>query len=239
MSLLEVTQRFLRRHSIRLDASMDEQQLVDESAISRLVSSAEVEPGDTAVEVGPGVGNITDALLSVAGRVIAVEKNPKYVPVLLDRFGGSTRLEITIGDALRVSYPPHDRLVSNLPYMICEALVQSLPGLSFKAAALIVSEGFGQKITANEGMEGYSKLSYVNQLYFSVVKVVDVPRDAYLPEPRASTCIIKVKPREVEDMVERIMRELLRQRGKIVGACPTIARMAGSAPKEKRTATIG
>jgi 16S rRNA (adenine1518-N6/adenine1519-N6)-dimethyltransferase len=216
MSLVEATRHFLLRHGIQLDASLDEQQLVDESTVSRLLSSAEVEPGDTAVEVGPGVGNITEALLPVAGRVVAVEKNPKYVPVLLDRFRGSANLEIVVGDALKVSYPAHDSLVSNLPYTVSEAMVQNLPYLDFKAAAFIVPEGFGHKITSSVGVAGYTKLSYLAQLFFAVDKVVDVPREAYLPEPRASTCIISVKPREAENPVEGVMRELLLQRDKLV-----------------------
>lgn len=216
MSLREVTHHFLLRHGIEPDPSLDEQQLVDEEAVSRLVASAEIEPGDTVVEVGPGVGNITEALLSAAGRVIAVEKNPKYAPVLLDRFRGSTKLEIITGDALKIGYPKHDRLVSNLPYMICEAMMQVLPRLSFRAASFIVPEGFGQKITSTPGVAGYTKLSYFTQLFFEVDKVETLPSSSYLPEPGTSTWIVSLKPKEPETMEKRVMRELLLQRDKIV-----------------------
>ena len=216
MSLREITHHFLQRHGIELDPSLDEQQLVDEAAVVKFVASAMIEPGDTVVEVGPGLGNITEALLSAAGRVIAVEKNPKYTPVLLDRFRGSTKLEIITGDALKISYPRHDRLVSNLPYMISEAMIQMLPRLSFRAAAFIVSESFGHRVTAGVGVAGYTKLSYVTQLYFTVNKVDDVPPDAYIPEPGTSTWIVSLKPREPETKVERVMRELLVQGDKLV-----------------------
>ncbi|HUV33749.1 MAG TPA: rRNA adenine N-6-methyltransferase family protein [Candidatus Desulfaltia sp.] len=216
MSLRETTHHFLQRHGIELDPSLDEQQLVDEAAVAKLVASAMIEPGDTVVEVGPGLGNITEALLSAAGRVIAVEKNPKYTPVLLDRFRGSTKLEIITGDALKISYPRHDRLVSNLPYMISEAMIQMLPRPSFRAVAFIVSESFGHRVTAGVGVAGYTKLSYVTQLYFTVNKVDDVPPDAYIPEPGTSTWIVSLKPREPETKVERVMRELLVQGDKLV-----------------------
>lgn len=216
MRLRETTHYFLQRHNIKVDPSLDEQQLVDEAAVAKLVASAMIEPGDTVVEVGPGLGNITEALLSAAGRVIAVEKNPKYIPALLDRFRGSTKLEIITGDALKISYPRHDRLVSNLPYMISEAMIQMLPRLSFRAAAFIVPEGFGHRVTAGVGVAGYTKLSYVTQLYFTVNKVDEVLPDAYIPEPGTSTWIVSLKPREPETMVEQVMRELLLQGDKLV-----------------------
>lgn len=216
MSLREATHILIQRHGIELDPTVDEQQLVDEAAVAKLVSSAMIGAGDTVVEVGPGLGNITEALLLSAGRVVVVEKNPKYVPVLLDRFRGSTKLEIITGDALRIGYPRHDRLVSNLPYMICEAMTQMLPRLSFSAAAFIVPEGFGHKLAAVVGVAGYTKLSYVTQLYFTVNKVDDVPADAYIPEPGTSTWIVSLKPREPETTVGRVMRGLLLQGDKLV-----------------------
>lgn len=216
MSLRETTHNFLQRHGIELAASLDEQQLVDEAAVAKLVASAMIEPGETVVEVGTGLGNITESLLSSAGRVIAVEKNPKYVPVLLDRFRGSTKLEIITGDALKICYPSHDRLVSNLPYMICEAMTQVLPSLSFKAAALIVPDGFGHKVTAGVGVAGYTKLSYVTQLFFKVNKVDEVPPDAYIPRPRTSTWIVSLTPKAPETTEGHVMRELLLQGDKLV-----------------------
>lgn len=216
MSLRDVTNHFLVRHGIQLDPSMDEQQLVDEAAVSKLVASAGITPGETVVEVGPGVGNITEALLRVAGRVIAVEKNPTYAPVLLDRFRGSTRLEIITGDALKISYPQHDRLVSNLPYMICEAMMQVLPRLSLKTASLIVPEGFGHRITASPGIAGYTKLSYFTQLFFGVDKVEELPPSSYLPEPGTITWIVSMKRKEPETAAKQVMRELMLQGGKLV-----------------------
>ena len=171
MSLRERTLHLLRKYGLEPDPSRDEQQLVDEEAVARLVASSGVEAGNVVVEVGPGLGNITEQLLQVSGRLVAVEKNPKYVPVLLSRFPGATNLEIVLGDALKVDYPVHDRLVSNLPYMICEAMLHRLLRLSFKKAALIVSESFGERVIAPMGAAGYTKLSYFSQLFLSLIHI--------------------------------------------------------------------
>jgi len=216
MSLRETTRLLLQRHGVTPDPSMDEQQLVDDEAIDRLVGSAGVEPGDVVVEVGPGSGNITERLLSSARRVIAVEKSLKYVPVLLDRFRGATSLEIIIGDALRADIPHHDRLVSNLPYMIGEAILHRFPHMLFKRASVIIPEGLGEKLTAGTGSSGYTKLTYFTQLFYVVSRVCMVPPSAYMPEPGTSTWIVTLTPRGPLGRGEHAVREMLLQSDKLV-----------------------
>jgi 16S rRNA (adenine1518-N6/adenine1519-N6)-dimethyltransferase len=216
MSLRERTLTLLMKYGLEPDPSRDEQQLVDEEAVARLVASSGVEAGDVVVEVGPGLGNITEQLLRVSGRLVAVEKNPKYVPVLLGRFPGATNLEIVLGDALRMDYPMHDRFVSNLPYMISEAMLHRLPRLVFKKAALIVSEGFGERVTAPMGVAGYTKLSYFSQLFYATSHVDTVPPEAYIPEPDTSTWIITLQPTEPEEPARLVMRSLLLQGDRLV-----------------------
>ena len=216
MSLRETTQELLRRHGVTLDPSMDEQQLVDEEAITCLVGSAGVEESDAVVEVGPGAGNITELLLSVARRVVAVEKSLRFVPVLLDRFRGATRLEIIIGDALTADIPGHDRLVSNLPYMIGEAMLHRFPRMGFKRASIIVPEGFGEKLTASVGSAGYTKLSHFAQLFYVTSQVCTLPSSAYMPGPSTSTWIVTLTPRASQGRDEYAVRELVLQRDKLV-----------------------
>jgi len=216
MSLRETTQHLLLRHGVTLEPSMDEQQLVDEKAIACLVGSVEVESGDVVVEVGPGAGNITEPLLSVAQRVVAVEKSLRFVPVLLDRFRGATRLEIIIGDALTADIPAHDRLVSNLPYMIAEAMLSRLPRLGFKRASLIVPEGLGERLTTSIGSAGYTKLSHFAQLFYTISHVCTVLPSSYMPEPGTSTWIVSLTPRSPRGQGEYAVRELVLQRGKLV-----------------------
>lgn len=216
MSLREATQVLLERHGVTPDPSMDEQQLVDEEAIACLVESAGIEAGDAVVEVGPGSGNITERLLLVAGRVIVVEKSPKYVPVLLDRFRGATRLDIILGNALTADIPRHDRLVSNLPYMIGEAMLHRFPRLGFKKASIIVPEGFGERLTAGVGAARYTKLTHFAQLFFSISHVRTIPPAAYMPEPGTSTWIVSLTPRSPRGQGEHAVRELVLQRDKLV-----------------------
>jgi len=115
---------------------------VDAGVIERLIDYSGVRGQDTALEIGAGCGNITDALAGVAGKVFAVEKNHKFIPMLEERTASTGNVVIVLGDALRIGLPSFDKLVSNLPYSICESFMQRLIHMDFESAAVIVSSSF-------------------------------------------------------------------------------------------------
>ena len=176
-----------------------------------MISAAEIEKRDTVLEVGSGVGNITSSLTGKADRVVAVEKNPKFIPILKERFGNRPNLDLIMGDALRVQLPRFDKVVSNLPYSICEAFLQRLTRCDFSLAALITSTSFAKRITAKEGNIGYTKLSLISRTFFDVEYMEEVSAKAYYPEPRHSTSIIRIKTRKASAKWESILRGVLVQ----------------------------
>lgn len=200
----------LTRFNVAVDPSIDEQQLIDPDVIKRFTEYSGIETGETVLEIGPGAGNITEALLKRAHYLICIEKNPKYVPILEDRFKGVDNLKIIQDDALKTYLPKHDRLVSNLPYMISEAFFQRTLRLGFKSATFIVSKGFSETLGA-ENDENYTKLSWQAQLFYDITHHEEVPPTAYLPEPRVSTAIITLEPREPRSQTEKILIELTQQ----------------------------
>lgn len=190
---------------------MDEQQLIDPGVIQRFVEYADVQPDETVLEIGPGTGNITKALLEKAGNLICIEKNPKYLPVLRERFSDTPNLKIIKGDALTTYLPNHDRLVSNLPYMVAEPLFQRTLRFEFKSATFIVPEGFAELLQYEAANHRYTKLSYTSQLFYNTQLHEHVPAMAYLPEPNVSTAIISLRPRQLRCSVMGIMIELTQQ----------------------------
>ena len=201
-------------YDIEIKPSLDEQQLVDEAVIQKLVDLSGIYPDETVLEIGPGIGNITALLIERAGKVIAVEKNFKYLPVLRGRFGKEPRLETIHHDVLFYRIPAIDRVVSNLPYMISEAIIRRLFKASFKSAAFLVSSGFAKKITAEVGDESYSKLSFLVALFYVAKLEADVPNSAYLPTPNVSTAIVTLQTREPEDEHHGLMQALFKQEDK-------------------------
>ncbi|MDH5792535.1 MAG: hypothetical protein OEZ44_10150 [Candidatus Bathyarchaeota archaeon] len=209
--LREETVRLLEKHSITLETQLDEQQLIDPGVIERLIESAEVNPGDTALDIGAGLGNITVALAGAARRVYAVERNPKFLPVLMERTAGLGNVVIVHGNALCIGLPPFTKIASNLPYAICEALIQRLTATRFEKAALIVPRSLALKLTARPSDEIYSKLTLVAEAFFEINIIEDVGPEAYLPPPGTVTSIVTLRPMESAVRGEEVLRRVLLQ----------------------------
>ncbi|MBN2334288.1 16S rRNA (adenine(1518)-N(6)/adenine(1519)-N(6))-dimethyltransferase [Candidatus Bathyarchaeota archaeon] len=214
--MLHRTQTFLSTFGIDLDPALDEQQLIDEDIIDKLIDFSGVCGDDVVLEIGPGVGNITEGLLRRAKAVTCIEKNPKYILVLRERFKHYPQLEIVLGDALHEKLPSSDRLVSNLPYMICEALLQRLFRMDLKSAALIVPRGFAKILEAKTGEPEYSKLSLQAHLFYDSEIYMEVPPSAYLPEPKTETCIISLVPKASSMVADEALKQFLMQSDKLV-----------------------
>lgn len=209
--LREETIRLLEKHSITLETQFDEQQLVDPGVIERLIGSAEVNPFDTALDIGAGLGNITVPLAGSARRVYAVERNPKFLPALRERTAALGNVVIVHGDALRIGLPPFNKIASNLPYAICEAFIQRLTVTRFEKAALIVPRSLALKLTARPSDEIYSKLTLVADTFFEISTIEDVGPEAYLPPPGTATSIVTLRPRESAGRGEEVLRRVLLQ----------------------------
>ncbi len=215
--LEEATIQMLGEYGIRLDPALDEQQLVDPSVILALVREAEIEGADTVLEVGAGAGNITVQLAAHAGRVFAVEKNPKFMKLLQDRTEKLGNVQVINDDALTMALPRFTKLVSNLPYMICEAFLRRLICHRFERASIIVSSSFAEIVTAARGSPRYSRLTLTSNLFYEVVKVAEVKPESYYPPPSVSTCMVTLEPREPEDHAGDVLRRILVREGMKLG----------------------
>jgi 16S rRNA (adenine1518-N6/adenine1519-N6)-dimethyltransferase len=214
--LREETLAILNKHGLIVDTSQDEQQLVDLEVIQLLIKAAGVQQGDRVLEVGPGAGNITIELARQGAKVIGIEKNPKWIPLLNERLS-EFHVELIIGDALKDRLPEFDRVVSNLPYSISEAFIQCLTRLTFKSAAFLVPSSFATTVTAQKGDERFSKLSFVTGLFFDVEITTSVTQNAYLPPPRTATSILKITSRQITSLREALLRETIKQGDKKLG----------------------
>jgi len=201
----------LTKHRIQLDPAQDEQQLIDPDVVKRFTDYCNIQRDETVLEIGPGAGNITEALLEKARYLICIEKNQKYIPLLRERFRDSPKLKVIQDDALKTYLPKHDRLASNLPYMIAEAFYQRTLRIGFKSAAFIVPAGFADSLLAEPESPEYSKLSWLSRLFYETTLQETVPPDAYLPAPRVSTAIITLKPKAPMDDIEKTLMELVQQ----------------------------
>ena len=205
----------LQRFGLRVEAALDEQQLIDPKVIRSLIEASGIVETDKVLEIGPGAGNITVELAARANKVFVVEKNPKFAPLLRERLQ-ALNVEIIIGNALVIYLPDFDILVSNLPYAIAEATIQRLKQFRFRSASMIVPSSLASTLTAQIGGADYTKLTCEARLFFDFSVVTGVKPESYYPEPKTDTSIIALKPRMSLKPIEVVVRHLVLQGDKKV-----------------------
>ncbi|HEX9906946.1 MAG TPA: 16S rRNA (adenine(1518)-N(6)/adenine(1519)-N(6))-dimethyltransferase RsmA [Thermoplasmata archaeon] len=168
--------------------------LLDESVISRQVDFAEISSEDTVLEIGPGLGNLTEAILATGAKVVAVEKDPDFVRFLQKRFG--PRLQLIQADAVKAFLPEFDKVVSNLPYQISSPIVFKLLEIGFESAVLMLQLEFAERMVAKPGTQEYGRLS-VGVYYRADCEILfKVPPSAFWPQPRVDSCVVRLVPKE-------------------------------------------
>lgn len=211
--------------------------LLDDSVVERQVGYADLSAKDTVLEIGPGLGNLTEALLATGAKVVAVEQDPDFCKFLKKRFGD--RLQLVQADAVKAFLPSFDKVVSNLPYQISSPITFKLLDLGFDVAVLMLQREFAERMVARQGSAEYGRLS-VGVYYRSECEIVmRVSRDSFWPQPKVDSCIVKLVPKSPpftvldEEVFYRVTQAIFSHRRKKVSNSlrtdPAVASMRSEA----------
>lgn len=173
--------------------------LRDHSVIDRILAAADLHPTDQVLEIGPGMGALTDRMLPLVARLQAMELDRDLIAALEGR--QVANLVIHAGDALRFDWPellgpgPH-KLVANLPYNISSQILFKLLDHRelFSRAVLMFQKEVGDRIAAAPGTGDYGILSVFCRLWFDVRRVVTVPPGAFHPPPKVTSVVLAFAP---------------------------------------------
>jgi 16S rRNA (adenine1518-N6/adenine1519-N6)-dimethyltransferase len=184
----------LQKYHIK-GGSFDQHFLVDPCYIERIVAAAELKPEDIVLEIGAGIGNLTERLASKAKKVIAIELDQDLIRVLHDRFDTIENIEILEGDALKLDFPKFDKVVSNLPYSISSEITFKLLRHKFKLGILMYQQEFAKRMVSPPNCKDYSRLT-VDTCYFADASILmEVPKTAFQPAPAVDSAVIQLIPR--------------------------------------------
>src|SRR5688500_6032818 len=165
----------LDTRQIRLTRALGQNFLHDHNVLAKVARAAQLSSDDSVLEVGPGLGALTDFLLRAAARVVAVEKDRRLFDYLVERYAGHSRLDLVHGDALEMLQSqslrlgPSWRVVSNLPYSVASPILVELtrwPNGPQKLAVTLQLE-VAQRVVARAGQPAYGILSVLTQLYYA------------------------------------------------------------------------
>jgi len=168
--------------------------LLDERVMSGQIELAGLRPGDVVLEVGPGIGNLTEAILATGAEVVAVEADGSFCRFLTRRFG--ERIRLVNGDAVSAFLPEFQKVVSNLPYQISSPITFRLLEIGFEKAVLMVQREFAQRMTAKPGTRDYGRLSVGVYFRAHCEMAMKVSKAAFWPQPRVDSSVVVLTPRK-------------------------------------------
>jgi len=212
----QATLNVIKKFGLRLEKSLGQHFLVDQNILNKVVDAAYLSGEDVVVEVGPGIGTLTQALAERSGTVIAIELDRKLKPVLDYTLEEYDNVRVVFADALSAdlrSLPnglqTPNKLVSNLPYQVATPILATYLD-KFEELLLyvaMVQKEVADRIVAKPGTSDYGSFSVKAQFYCDVDRVATISKNVFIPPPEVSSAVVRLK-RLPEPRVEVKSKEL-------------------------------
>jgi len=228
MKLSEMRQ-LLAERNIQLTRSLGQSFLHDANQLQRITNAAQLKSQDQVLEIGPGLGPLTELLLSRARRVLAIEKDQRLVAVLNERFAQASNLELLHADALEYLRQSRDwrdwKLVSNLPYSVGSRILVELAQNPLSPVFLVVTLQLEvvQRILVASGSDQYGLLSVLIQFRYEPRDHFKIAASCFFPEPEVdSACVVLQRrtepllPEAAEATFTRVVKQAFSQRRKMM-----------------------
>ena len=193
---------YLQELGVTAKKSLSQNFLIDGNILEKIVEVAEVSPGDFILEIGPGPGALTQALLKKGAHVLAVEKDSLFAGGLAKLQATYPMLEVLEGDFLTLPLPKllkerktPCKVVANLPYQITTPILAKLFPLKeyISTVCVMVQKEVGMRMVAREGSKDYSRLSLFTHYYSTPKLCFSVSPNSFFPPPKVSSCIMHLK----------------------------------------------
>ncbi len=203
--------------------------------LERSCEYAKLGPGDSVLEIGPGIGLLTEQLAQRAGRVRAIEIDRQFETSLAPLERRFDNLEIVWGDALEDDFGAFDKVVSNLPYKPALPLILKLLEHEFDLGVLVVQHRLARRLSARPGGKGYSRISVTVQRVASLRLLETVKPHHFVPAPTVNSAMLRIRkirarfPITNEQRFRRLLDTLFLQRERSVEkALERLGRVAGA-----------
>ena len=230
MNLKEKTYRLLNYYGLKAKKRFGQNFLIDERVINNIIEKSNILNDDVVIEIGPGLGNLTEELLNTGSKVIAFEIDNDMINILNDRFKDRDNLVVINKDILQVDIQDiiekyvgdkKIKVVANLPYYITTPIMFKL----FKYASYIdtmtimVQKEVAERIIAGPGSKDYGVLSINTRFYGISEKLFDVPNTSFTPAPNVTSSVVKISMEKLsgvqdEDTFFKLVKASFAQRRK-------------------------
>ena len=218
------TMAVLKKYNFSFQKKYGQNFLIDTNILERIISESEITKDDCVLEIGPGIGTMTQYLAESAKRVVAVEIDRSLIPILEDTLSGYDNVTVINDDILKVDTKKlcdeyNDsrpiKVVANLPYYITTPIIMGLfeSHVPLKSITIMVQKEVADRMQQKPGSKDYGALSLAVQYYAKPEIVAEVSPNCFIPKPNVSSAVIRLTryenpPIEVDD--EHFMFSLIR-----------------------------
>ncbi len=216
----DVTVHILKAFNLHTRKKLGQNFLIDKMIVQGIVSAAELSSDDKVLEIGPGIGTLTQGMAETGADITAVELDKKLPAVLAETLKGYDNIRIIQGDILKVNISeimgsrPY-KVVANLPYYITTPILMTLleRKLPITRIVTMVQKEVAERMTAKPGSKAYGALSAAVQYYTVPSIVLQVPPKSFMPEPEVNSvvisCVVREKP-PVDVLDEKLFFRIVR-----------------------------
>ena len=199
-----VTKAVLERHGFTFKKSFGQNFLTDTNILQKIVDTAEIDDQVNVIEIGPGIGALTEFLAERAAEVMAFEIDHRLVPILADTLRDFDNVTVVNEDILKVDLARHIqnfknpdlpiKVVANLPYYITTPILMHLieSGIPFSEFVVMMQKEVADRISAQPNTKAYGSLSIAVQYYMTAKVAFIVPRTVFVPAPNVDSAILKM-----------------------------------------------
>lgn len=201
------TQAIINRYGLNIKKGLGQNFLTDINILEHIVQAAELSENDNVIEIGPGIGALTEFLAQNSHHVLAFEIDDQLVPILDETLSQYDNITILNQDILKANLPeiigdhfdPNKplKLVANLPYYITTPILMNVlqSGLKFDSITVMMQKEVADRLVAVPGTKAYGSLSIAVQYQTDAQVAFTVPRTAFIPQPNVDSAIVTMKKR--------------------------------------------
>ena len=214
------TIRVIQENNFTFHKNYGQNFLIDSHVIDKIIAAADISKDDEVLEIGPGIGTLTQYLAEAAGSVTVVEIDDKLIPILQDTLSAYDNVKIIHGDIMKQDIAAifegrPFKIVANLPYYITTPIIMSLleSRVPAESITVMIQKEVADRMQAGPGSKDYGALSLAVQYYADPYLAANVPPNCFMPRPRVGSAVIHLRRLEkpsVEVKDEKLMFKLIR-----------------------------
>ena len=219
----KATAEIVKKYDFKFRKSFGQNFLIDSNVVKKITDAADIKDDDVVLEIGPGIGTLTQHLAYAAGKVIAVEIDNRLIPVLKETLAPYDNIELINEDILKLDLDElltthkgsrRIKVIANLPYYVTTPVVTELLERStlIESLTVMVQKEVAQRMDASAGTKDYGALTLAVRYYSEPHKITDVSPNCFMPRPDVTSAVIQlnIKRERITVADEKLMFKIIK-----------------------------